>query len=111
MSAMTTTERSAALAEMGIDDGFIGYMVSIYEPDIDFTTRIPAVTMCGLALEVAEMLREAYPLAKVSVVRCGLFSGQRAETEAVTERIKRRVIEARDAVSPGRAFLRNRIEH
>ncbi|CJK78903.1 Uncharacterised protein [Streptococcus pneumoniae] len=105
MSTMTSTDRRAAFAQMGIDDGFIGYLVSIYEPDIDFTTSIPAVSLFGLAAELAEMLREVYPLAVVSVYQCGLFSGQRAETEAVTERIKRRVIEARDAVSPGRAFL------
>lgn len=103
MSTMTSTDRRAALAEMGIDDGFIGYMVTVYEDD--FTTSIPAVSLFGLAAELAEMLREVYPLAVVSVYQCGLFSGQRAETEAVTERIKRRVIEARDAVSPGRAFL------
>lgn len=105
MNALTPTERSAAFAQMGIDDGFIGYLVTVYEPDEDFTTSIPAVNLFGLASELAEMLREVYPLAVVSVYQCGLFSGQRAETEAVTERIKRRVIEARDAVSPGRAFL------
>ncbi|MCQ2028801.1 hypothetical protein [Stutzerimonas zhaodongensis] len=105
MSTMTTAERRSAFAEMGIDDGFIGYMVTVYEPDEDFTTSFPAVSLFGLAAELAEMLREVYPLAVVSVYQCGLFSGQRTETEAVTERVKRRVIEARDAVSPGLAFL------
>ncbi|MDX2352493.1 hypothetical protein [Stutzerimonas xanthomarina] len=105
MNTLTPTDRRAVFAEMGIDDGFIGYMVTVYEPDDDFTTSIPAVNLFGLATELAEMLREVYPLAVVSVYRCGLFSGQRAETEAVTERIKHRVIEARDATSPGRTFL------
>ncbi|WP_312915633.1 hypothetical protein [Stutzerimonas kunmingensis] len=89
----------------GVDQGLIGHVVSIHHHDSDFHASFPAVTLGGLALELAEMLRGAYPHDAVRVFRCGLFSGQRSEAEAVTERIKRRVIEARDAVNPGRAFM------
>ncbi|WP_312450827.1 hypothetical protein [Stutzerimonas nitrititolerans] len=89
----------------GFDLGLIGYMVSIHHHDGDFNTSFPVVVLADVAQELAEMLRSVYPLDAVHVFRCGIFSGQRAEAEAVTGRIKQRIIEARDAVNPGRAFL------
>lgn len=89
----------------GFDLGLIGYMVSIHHHDGDFNTSFPVVVLADVAQELAEMLRGVYPLDAVHTFRCGLVSGQRIEAEAVTERIKRRVVEARDKESPGRAFL------
>jgi len=91
--------------DLGFDQGLIGHMVSIHHHEVDFHTCFPVLLLLDVAEELAEMMRGAYPLDEVHIFRCGLFSGQRIEAEAVTERIKRRVVEARDAVNPGRAFL------
>ncbi|WP_339487836.1 hypothetical protein [Pseudomonas sp. EL_65y_Pfl2_R95] len=96
---------SMSLENPGYDIGFIGQYVCIYHDKIDFPVRFPAVTSTSLALDLAEMLRKAMPRSYISVEPIALFSTDRVETDAVTERIKRRVIEARKAENPGKAFL------
>lgn len=87
------------------DIGFIGHSICIFDDRVDFPVRFPVITSSDLAQELAAMLREAMPEKTIAVEPMGLFSIDRAETEAVTERIKRRVIEARQAQNPGKEFL------
>jgi len=96
---------SAGLAERGIEDGFIGFMVRIYEPDIDFSTCFAEVTSRQLARELAEIIRPVYPSADVTVVPMGMPIEHRAKAEESTIRMKIRMTEACESVNPGQAFL------
>lgn len=83
----------------------MGHFVSFYDAEADMTMSFPAITIKGLALELAEMLREVLPAQEVSVVSYRLSEKEAAEAEGTTLRAKRRVIEAREAECPGAAFL------
>lgn len=93
------------LAERGIDNGLIGFMVLIHEKDIDFSTTFPEVTSKPLACELAEMMFPVYPSADIRVVPVGLPSFRRAKAEELTKRLEIRLAEARKSASPGQAFL------
>ncbi|WP_324734120.1 hypothetical protein [Pseudomonas paeninsulae] len=97
---------SASSENSSIDQGFIGYSVRIHYSEPDFGVSFPVVTLGDLARELAEMLRDALPNDTVTINRHGCFSGERPEAEHITDRIKRRVIEARETARPGIAFLR-----
>ena len=83
----------------------IGHCVRVYSSEHELGLTFPAVTIKGLALELAEMLREVLPVLDVSVVSCPVTGIEAEDIEDVTERAKLRVIEAREAESPGAAFL------
>lgn len=82
-----------------------GHVVTACHPSDGRRRELPPLTVGGLALELAGMLREALPAALVSIVRVDLTPHERTEAEQQTDTIKRLVIEARDAEQPGRAFL------
>ena len=83
----------------------LGHFVRAYSPEHEMGLSFPALTIKGLALELAEMLREVLPALEVSVVSCSVAGSEAADIEVATQRAKRRVIEAREAESPGAAFL------
>ena len=83
----------------------IGHVVYVYSQEHGMGMSFPALTIKGLALELAEMLREVLPALEVSVASYGITGNELAEAEGATQRAKRRVIEAREAESPGAAFL------
>lgn len=82
-----------------------GHVVTVCHPSDGRRRELPALTLGGLALELAAMIREALPAALVSIVRVDLTPQTRPDAEQQTDTIKRLVIEARDAEQPGRAFL------
>ncbi len=96
---------SAGLAERGIDDGFVGFMVRIYEPDIDFSTSFAEVVSRPLACELAEMMLPVYPSADIRIFPVGLPSSERAKAEESTRRLEIRLADARQSVKPGQAFV------
>ena len=83
----------------------IGHFVRVYSPEYELGLSFPALAVKGVALELAEMLREVLPALEVSVVSSAITGSEAADIEAVTQRAKLRVIEAREAESPGAAFL------
>lgn len=83
----------------------LGHCVRVYSPAYELGLSFPALTIKGLALELAEMLREVLPELEISVVSYSIAGQEAVEIEAATERAKRRVIEARESNSPGAAFL------
>lgn len=82
-----------------------GHVVTVCQPSDGRRRELPPLTIGGLALELAEMLRSSLPAALVAIVRIDLRHADRAEAEQHTEAIKRLVIEARQAEQPGHAFL------
>lgn len=82
-----------------------GHVVTVCHPSDGRRRELPTLTLGGLALELAAMIREALPAALVSIVRVDLTPQTRTEAEQQTDAIKRLVIEAREAEQPGRAFL------
>ena len=83
----------------------IGHFVRVYSSEYEMGLSFPALTVKGVALELAEMLREVLPVLDVSVVSCPVTGIEAEDIEAVTRRAKHRVIEAREAETPGAAFL------
>ena len=83
----------------------LGHSVRVYSLEHDLGLSFPPLAIKGLALELAEMLREVLPALEVSVVSCSVAGSEAADIEVATQRAKRRVIEAREAESPGAAFL------
>jgi hypothetical protein len=81
-----------------------GHVVTVCHPS-DGRRELPALTIGGLALELAGMIRETMPAALVSIVRIDLTPKTRPKAEQQTHTIKHLVIEARDAEQPGHAFL------
>ncbi len=88
-----------------IEQEHLGHSVRVYSPEHELGICFPALTIKGLALELAEMLREVLPELEISVVSYCIAGQEAVEIEAATERAKRRVIEARESDSPGAAFL------
>ena len=82
-----------------------GHVVTVCHSGTGRRRELPPLTIGGLALELAEMLRSSLPAALVTIVRIDLRQADRAEAEQHTEAIKRLVIEARQAEQPGHAFL------
>ena len=101
VSTMAQAQIHPDLAERGL----IGFMVSIYEPDIDFSTSFAEVVSKPLASELAEMLFPVYPSADIRVYPVGLPNSQRAKAEESTRHLEIRLAEARKSASPGQAFL------
>lgn len=86
-------------------EDFDGHSVCIHIASVDFRMRLPEIAVKGIALELAEMIQEAIPESRTSVVTLTLPGKALAETERQTQAIKRRVIEARESEQPGQAFL------
>lgn len=82
-----------------------GHVVTVCHPIDGRRRELPALTLGGLALELAGMVRDAMPSALVSIVRIDLPPSKRPDAEQQTDTIKRLVIEAREAERPGHAFL------
>lgn len=82
-----------------------GHVVTVCHPSDGRRRELPALTLGGLAVELAGMIRETMPAALVSIVRIDLPPSKRPYAEQQTHTIKRLVIEARDAEYPGYAFL------
>lgn len=82
-----------------------GHVVTVCHPSDGRRRELPTLTLGGLALELAAMIREALPAALVSIVRIDLPPSKRPDAEQQTDTIKRLVIEAREAEQPGHAFL------
>ena len=82
-----------------------GHVVTVCHPSDGRRRELPALTVGGLALELASMIREALPAALVSIVRIDLAPKMRNAAEQQTRTIKHLVIEARQAEQPGHAFL------
>ena len=82
-----------------------GHVVTVCHPGDGRRRELPTLTLCGLALELAAMIREALPAALVSIVRVDMTPQTRPDAEQQTDTIKRLVIEAREAELPGHAFL------
>lgn len=85
--------------------GSLGHVVTVCHPSDGRRRELPPLTIGGLALELAGMIRETMPAALVSIVRIDLTPNTRPKAEQQTHAIKRLVIEARDAEQPGNAFL------
>jgi hypothetical protein len=100
--AMTSAE---ILAQAGIEVGQVLYSVKVRFPDGGLAQQFPGLIVCGIAVEVMERLREEYPEARVNIIRYGVGIENRAEAEALTERTKETIIEARDKEYSGRALL------
>lgn len=83
----------------------LGHVVTVCSPSNGRRRELPALTVGGLALELAGMIRDALPAALVCIVRVDLRPAEREQAEQQTHAIKRQVIEARAAEQPGRAFL------
>ena len=83
----------------------LGHVITVCQPSDGRRRELPPLTIGGLALELAEMLRSSLPAALVAIVRIDLRHADRAEAEQHTEAIKRLVIEARETEQPGHAFL------
>ena len=101
VSTMTQAGMHPDLAERGL----IGFMVSIYEPDIDLSTSFAEVVSKPLACELAEIMFPVYPSADIRVYPVGLPSSERAKAEESTRRLEIRLAEARKSTNPGQAFL------
>jgi len=86
-------------------EGFIGHVVAIRYLEDGFLSAFPPVTDAGLAAELAGMLRGAQSGTEVIVIHHAYDSDQRAKADEDTERLKRRLVDARDTAEPGRAFL------
>ncbi len=82
-----------------------GHVVTVCHPSDGRHRELPALTIGGLALELASMIREALPAALVSIVRIDLAPKTRTVAEQQTHTIKHLVIEAREAEHPGHTFL------
>lgn len=81
-----------------------GHVVTVCHPS-NGRRELPALTIGGLALELAGMIRDALPAALVCIVRVDLRPTEREQAEQQTHAIKRQVIDAREAEQPGHAFL------
>ncbi|MGY8819841.1 MAG: hypothetical protein ACKVLM_10615 [Pseudomonadales bacterium] len=93
------------LAQAGVEVGQVLYSVAVRFPDGGLAQQFPGLTVCGVAIEVMERLRKEYPNASVNLIRYGVGVENRAEAEALTERTKETIIEARDREYTGRALL------
>ena len=82
-----------------------GHVVTVCQPSDGRRRELPPLTIGGLALELAGMIRDALPAALVCIVRVDLRPTEREQAEQQTHVIKRQVIEAREAEQPGHAFL------
>ncbi|BFN26560.1 hypothetical protein PSCT_02612 [Pseudomonas sp. SCT] len=100
--AMTSAE---LLAQAGIEVGQVLYSVKVRFPDGGLAQQFPGLTVCGVAVEVMERLKKEYPNASVNLIRYGVGIENRAEAEALTERTKEAIIDARDKEYSGRALL------
>ncbi|QTN46772.1 hypothetical protein H7683_03830 [Ectopseudomonas mendocina] len=83
----------------------LGHVVTVCHPCNGRRRELPALTIGGLALELAGMIRDALPAALVCIVRVDLRPTEREQAEQQTHAIKRQVSEAREAEQPGHAFL------
>jgi hypothetical protein len=99
---MTSAE---LLAQAGIEVGQVLYSVKVRFPDGGLAQQFPGLTVCGVAVEVMERLKKEYPNASVNLIRYGVGIENRAEAEALTERTKEAIIDARDKEYSGRALL------
>lgn len=93
------------LAQAGVEVGQVLYSIKVRFPNGGLAQQFPGLTVCGVAIEVMERLREEYPEARVNIIRYGVGIENRAEAEALTERTKETIIEARDKEYSGRALL------
>ena len=93
------------LAQAGVEVGQVLYSIKVRFPNGGLAQQFPGLTVCGVAIEVMERLREEYPEARVNIIRDGVGIENRAEAEALTERTKETIIEARDKEYSGRALL------
>lgn len=100
--AMTNAE---ILAQAGVEAGHVIYSVKVSFPDGGLAQQFPGLTVCGVAVEVMERLCKEFPNAMVNLIRYGVGIENRAEAEALTERTKETIIEARDKEYSGRALL------
>lgn len=82
-----------------------GHVVTVCHPGDGRRRELPPLTIGGLALELAGMIRDALPAALVCIVRVDLRPTEREQAEQQTHAIKRQVIDAREAEQPGHAFL------
>lgn len=103
MSAAIPSKR---LEDLTFDDGFIRYVVCFRSKETGLGFQIAEAGLCGIALELLEMLRPEFPGWESRIVRFAGFSDERAECEPYFQRIKETVIELRDVENPGREFLR-----
>lgn len=101
-SGMSNNE---ALALAGVEDGIIAYSLRVRLPDETFAQLLPGIMIGGLAVEIAERLREDFPGARVGFIRYGLGAENRAEVEALTERVKAAAIDARTREFEGLGLL------
>ncbi|TXI33305.1 MAG: hypothetical protein E6Q69_06810 [Aquipseudomonas alcaligenes] len=83
----------------------LGHYVRVYSPSHELGLSFPPLAIKGLALELVGMLREVLPALEVSVVSYAIAGSEATDIGAATQRAKHRVIEAREAESPGAAFL------
>ena len=83
----------------------LGHVVTVCHPSNGRRRELPPLTIGGLALELAGMIRDALPDAMVCIVRVGLRPTDLEQAEKQTHAIKRQVIEVREAEHPGHAFL------
>ena len=92
--------------EPDFDQGAIGYALRFTGECLPCPWSFPAITSAALAEELREMLAMELPSCAVGIMYVGLFSGEIAMAVDLTERMRARVIAARDAQSPGYEFLR-----
>ena len=92
--------------EPDFDQGAIGYALRFTGECLLCPWSVPAITSAALAEELREMLALELPSCTVGILYVGLFSGEIAMAVDLTERMRARVIAARDAESPGYEFLR-----
>ncbi len=83
----------------------LGHFVRVYSPSHELGLSFPVLSVKSVALELAEMLREVLPALEVSVMSCAILGSESTDIESTAQRAKHRVIEAREAESPGAAFL------
>lgn len=99
---MNTTQH----IEPDFDKGAIGYMLRLEGEYLACPWSFPAITSGEIAEELRDILAKELTNCEVSIIHAGLFSGEIAEAKELTERIKDRVIKARDSENPGYEFLR-----
>ena len=92
--------------EPDFDNGAIGYMLRFTGESLHCPWSFPAVTSAALAEELRDMLAQELTGCTVGIIYVGLFSGEIAMAVDLTERMRARVIAARDAECPGYEFLR-----
>lgn len=86
--------RREILAHLRVEDGFIAHSVNVRFAD-GVALGLPGVTICDLALEWAEVLRDSFPDAGVGVIQYGRMEEDRAKADQLTAAVKQWVIDAR----------------